>query len=300
MVLTSGGGIWTAWHELNLVVPTEADGFTLKTPIELPANSGPARLAVGSDGNVWVTMFDANAIDRFLPDGSRTRFPLPPGSGPNDIVAGPDGALWYTAYKGGRIGRITTAGSITEYPVPTPNSQPTGITTGADGNLWFTETATGKIGRLVPDPLPGPPAPAPPPDTLAPSFTTAPKFQPKRFAAAGKGKGPKGVPRGSKLKLALSEPATVTATILQPRPGRRAGKRCVAPGQAKAGAKRCTRWVAKGKLTKPLAAGPGSLAFNGKLGGKAPAPGAYRAAVAAQDAAGNASPVASAPFAIVG
>jgi virginiamycin B lyase len=294
IVLAPGGGLWTAWYELNLVVPTEADGFTLKVPIELPANSGPSRLAVGSDGNVWVTMFDANAIDRFLPNGTRTRFPLPAGSGPNDIAAGPDGALWYTAYKGGRIGRITTSGAVTEYPIPTPSSEPAGITTGADGNLWFTESASGKIGRLVPDPI------LPAADTVAPRFTAAPKFQPPRFAVAGKGKGPKGVPKGTKLKLALSEAATVTATILQPRPGRKAGKRCVAPGKAKPGAKKCTRWVSKGRLTKPLGAGSGAVAFSGKLRGKPLAPGRYRASVVARDGAGNASAAKLAPFAIAG
>ena len=297
-----GGGIWSAWYELNLVVPTEADGYTLKAPIELPANSGPARLAVGSDGNVWVTMFDADAIDRFLPDGTRTRFQLPPGSSPNDITAGPDGALWFTAYKGNRIGRITTTGVVTEYPIPTPGSEPAGITTGADGNLWFTESASGKIGRLVPDPPPRTPInTVAPTDIVPPSFTTAPKFQPQRFAVAGRGKGPKGVPKGRDLKLALSEPATVTATILQPLPGRKAGKRCVAPGQAKVGAKRCTRFVTQGKLTKPLAAGAGAIAFNGKLEEEqALAPGGYRASVVATDAAANVSAVETATFTIAG
>ena len=44
LVVAPGGSMWSAWYELDLVVPTEIDGFTLKTPIVLPENrSGAAR-----------------------------------------------------------------------------------------------------------------------------------------------------------------------------------------------------------------------------------------------------------------
>jgi virginiamycin B lyase len=303
LVVAPGGGMWSAWYQLDLVVPTEIDGFTLKTPIAVPENSGPARLAVGSDGNVWVTMFDADAIDRFLPDGTRKRFPLPAGTEPNDIAAGPDGALWYTAFGTNRIGRIGTDGVVTEHPIPTPNSQPLGITTGPDGNLWFTESASGKIGRLIPDPVAKPisgAAPAGGADTVAPRFTAAPSFSPKRFAVAGNRNAPKGVAKGSKLKLALSETADVTATISKSLPGRRSGSRCVAPGKAKPDARKCTRSVVQGSLSARLGPGGAQIPFNGKLRGKSLPPGAYVATVVAKDAAGNASAVSTAGFAVVG
>ena len=307
MVVAPGGGMWSAWHELDLVVPTEADGFTLKTPIALPENSGPTRLAVGSDGNVWVTMFDAGAIDRFLPDGTRKRFLLPAGTKPNDIAAGPDGALWYTAFGTNRIGRITTDGIVTEYPIPTPNSQPVGIAAGPDGNLWFTESASGKIGRLVPDALPPAPGPGPGPgaaspvrDIVAPSFAPAPKFAPKRFAVAGNRAAPKGLPRGGRLQLGLSEPAGVTVSVARSLPGRRAGARCVAPAQAKPSAKRCTRLVVRGSFSAQLGAGSGSIPFSGKLNGRPLPPAAYVATVTATDAAGNVSAASTAGFTIAG
>ena len=307
MVVAPGGGMWTAWYELNLVVPTEVDGFTLKAPISLPENSGPSRLAVGSDGNVWVTMFDAGAIDRFLPDGTRKRFLLPVGTKPNDITAGPDGALWYTAFGTNRIGRITTDGVVTEHPIPTPDSQPIGITTGADGNLWFTESASGKIGRLVPDPPPSAPGPGPSPlavtpapDTTAPSFTSAPTFAPKRFAVAGNRAAPKGLPRGGQLQLSLSESASVTVSIARSLPGRKVGSSCVAPGKAKPSAKRCTRLLVQGSLSTQLGTGAGSIPFNGKLNGRPLPPGSYVATVTAKDAAGNVSAAAGASFTVVG
>ncbi|HEX3239730.1 MAG TPA: hypothetical protein VHR18_06305 [Solirubrobacterales bacterium] len=284
---------WAAYYEANEVRRVGVDLAGAVVTSKLPAGSGPSRIALG-DGRAWVTMFDADAIDSFLPDGARQRFPLPAGTRPNDIAFGPDGALWFTGYNSGTIGRMTTGGAVTLYPIPSANSFPIGIAVGPDGNLWFTESGTGKIGRLVPDPLSGTG------DSIAPVFTAAPKFQPKRFAVSGNKSAPKGTPKGTKLKLALSEPATVIATIARPSPGRKAGKLCVAPGKAKSGAKRCTRFVAKGSLAKQLPAGPGSIPFSGKLKGKPLAPGAYRATVSAKDASGNLSAATFAAFTIVG
>ena len=259
---------------------------------------------------MWITEFNASAIDRVSLSGSLTRFPLPAGSNPNDIVVGPDGALWFTEYGSNKIGRMTTAGALTnEYAIPTPNAQPTGLTVGLDGAIWFTETATGKIGRLAPDPPPllGEPAEPPAPrDTAAPRFSTPPAFIPKRFAvgarpmalasAAGKQAGP----LGSKLELALSEPATVTIAISRALPGRKAGRACVAPTRSNKAARKCTRYLGRGSLQRRLAQGGSSVPFSGRIGIKALAPGAYRATLTAKDGAGNVSRPASANFTILG
>ena len=121
--------------------------------VDLPIGSGPARFALGPDGNLWVTMFDASAIDRVTPAGTRTRFPLRPGTRPNDIAVGPDGALWFTGYGSNTIGRMTAAAcSRTPSHIPTPGALPIGIAAGPDGAIWFTESGTDKIGRLQLDP----------------------------------------------------------------------------------------------------------------------------------------------------
>jgi streptogramin lyase len=82
------------------------DATSFEQAFDLPAGSGPARMALGPDGNLWVTMYDASAIDRIAPNGAATRFPLPPGRGPNDIAQGPDGALWFTESGPAKIGRL--------------------------------------------------------------------------------------------------------------------------------------------------------------------------------------------------
>ncbi|MEA2179220.1 MAG: virginiamycin lyase, partial [Solirubrobacteraceae bacterium] len=136
---------WVAAFEANVVKrfrppPPPAIIPDADLNVTLPAGSGPGRIALGPDGNLWVTMYTGNAIDRITPAGERVRFPLPPGArGPNDIAAGPDGAMWFTEFDGNAIGRITMSGQITEFPVPTIASRPYGITTGPDGNIWFTE-----------------------------------------------------------------------------------------------------------------------------------------------------------------
>jgi hypothetical protein len=83
-----------------------------------------------------------------------------------------------------------------------------------------------------------------------------------------------------KARFTLSEAAAVTLVVKRARPGRRAGKRCVAKRRA---GKRCTRWVRVRKLSVPAArAGANAIAL-GKLGR-----GRYRVRATAVDVAGNA------------
>src|SRR6266487_502054 len=122
----------------------------------LTANSHPAGITAGPDGNLWFTENKGNKIGRISPSGTMiTEFPvLTASSGLVEITAGPDGNLWFTEYQGNKIGRISPSGTmITEFSVLTANSHPIGIAAGPDGNLWFTETVGDKIrkiGRISP------------------------------------------------------------------------------------------------------------------------------------------------------
>jgi streptogramin lyase len=127
-------------------------------------------VAVGADGNVWLTSAAGDIILRMTPTGTVTGFPVAvPGSasaalrGPTGIVAGPDGALWFTAEAGDAIGRIDTSGQIKAYPLA-HGAAPHAITVGPEGQLWFTESGAGAIGYITTDgrrftfPLPNPKA----------------------------------------------------------------------------------------------------------------------------------------------
>lgn len=290
---------WAALYDDDLVRVLDAN-LKPVTTIELPPGSGPARIARGPDGNMWVTMAKAGAIDRIAPSGLRKRFPLPAGSSPNDIVVGPDGALWFTEFGANRIGRMTTAGVLTdEFEIPTPNSQPIGIAAGPDGALWFAESNAGKIGRLVPPTGSGESG-----DVTAPSFLGAPQLSPRRFSVGGKGKAKasaagKRAAAGSVLKFSLSEVARVTVTVSLSVSGRKAGKRCVAAGRAKPGAAKCTRFLPRGVLSLAAVRGANKAPFSGRVGGRKLAPGRYRATLTARDSAGNVSSARNASFTIV-
>ena len=57
-------------------------------------------------------------------------------------------------------------------------------------------------------------------------------------------------PKGTTIRFDLSEAASVNFSIRQKRPGRRKGKRCVAPTRNLRHAKQCTRIVTLGSFTR--------------------------------------------------
>jgi len=127
----------------------------------LTADSAPADIARGPDGNLWFTQQgNAGGIGSIQPDGTITEYTagavpgFSAGQLPSRITAGPDGAVWFTEEGAtGQIARFDLGTkTVTEFPALTANAQPTGITTGPDGNVWFTENADpGRIGRIDPD-----------------------------------------------------------------------------------------------------------------------------------------------------
>jgi streptogramin lyase len=144
----------------------DASGAITEYP--LPSGMYPTGIAMGADGNLWVTGVAGPQatgwIGRMTPSGTVTSFPLRLHNQPMNIVAGPDGALWFTEdgiwNRGtGAIGRLTTSGSLTEFVLPTSADHRSGagdIAVGPDGNLWFTWVTQGtgqtaaSIGRITP------------------------------------------------------------------------------------------------------------------------------------------------------
>ncbi|WP_053227799.1 virginiamycin B lyase family protein [Solirubrobacter soli] len=120
---------------------------------EFYGHVGAEDVALGPDGNLWVTSDVSSIIERVTPDNKVTgRFNPSPGAQAYmyAITPGPDGAMWYSEgiYRNPSptIGRITMSGTFTHFPV---SEQPRDITTGPDGNLWFTENTRNMIGRMT-------------------------------------------------------------------------------------------------------------------------------------------------------
>jgi hypothetical protein len=158
-------------------------------------------------------------------------------------------------------------------------------------------------------------APAPPPggggagggggaaDSVAPVLDrvalSAKRFRVGKAATATAAAAKKKTPVGTRFSWRLSEPARVTLRIERATSGRRKGRSCVKPTKKLRKAKRCTRWLRAGTLTRQSAAGTTKLAFSGRIGKKALKPGSYRAVVSAVDAAGNASAKRTIAFRVV-
>lgn len=123
-----------------------------------------------------------------------------------------------------------------------------------------------------------PPASA---DKTRPTLGT-PSLSPSRFKAGGK----------TTIRYSLSEAATVVFGVERARPGRRSGRRCVAPTAKNRTKKKCTRYVTlKGSFSQKGKKGSNRLTFNGKLRKRKLAPGSYRLRAVATDAARNKSAV---------
>jgi len=143
-----------------------------------------------------------------------------------------------------------------------------------------------------------PPVVVPPKADVTRPVVSALSFAPRTFrvakaatatSAAAKKKAKKKAPAGTKLRFTLSEAAAVRIAVERATTGRRSGKRCVKETARlrKAKAKRCTRYVRAGTLTRTAKAGRVTVAFSGRIGRRALARGAYRVAITATDAAGN-------------
>ncbi len=133
--------------------PTPPPQVTQQYPIPT-ASSGPAGIAIGSDGNLWITEFAVSKIGKLSPGGRITENVAPTKKGcPNGVASGPGPNLnvWFTESNTNKIAQITTAGPpYVEYTMPNAASTPVGITLGSDGNMWVTDPGTNSIWKVQP------------------------------------------------------------------------------------------------------------------------------------------------------
>jgi hypothetical protein len=108
------------------------------------------------------------------------------------------------------------------------------------------------------------------------------------------------VKRGTAFRFTLSAAATVTIRLERALPGRRSRGKCLKPTARLRRARRCTRYVSAGTLSRRgLKAGRRSVAFSGRVGRRALAAGRYRATLRAKDATGHVSRSRSLTFTVV-
>jgi hypothetical protein len=101
-------------------------------------------------------------------------------------------------------------------------------------------------------------------------------------------------PIGTSFKFTLSAAARLQIVITESTSGLLGSHGCVAATTKLKGAhpKRCTRWIRVATITKTSEPkGADSVAFSGRIGRYALAPGAYRATLTATNSAGKSKPV---------
>lgn len=130
-----------------VATPIAAAAPTLDGEYQLPQK--PRRVAVGPDGNMWVTLASANPdVARVTPAGTVTAFDVTNVAFPTGIVAGPDGNLWVT--QTGGVAKFSPADPATTgqaFPINAIASS-NNLVTGPDGNLWTA--SDDKVVRIPP------------------------------------------------------------------------------------------------------------------------------------------------------
>ncbi len=122
--------------------------YTLPDPAARPVG-----IALGSDGNMWLTDPGTNSIWRVQqlrvkPHVRFTQYPLTGNAQPLTITNGSDGALYFTEPGTDSIGRLPISGSpLNEYKLA-KGSGPAGIAPGNDNALWFTEQKRKMLGVM--------------------------------------------------------------------------------------------------------------------------------------------------------
>lgn len=170
MVLGPDGNVWYATVRGVGNPPSAKVGtFNPLTPASiteyaLPLRSGIQGMAVGPDGNMYLTDDRNIAVDQVTTAGAVTAFPLPGSGGLNSlspflrfIAEGSDGNMWITGFDAstnpsgvglGRMYKLSTSGVFTNVPLPVPYMFPDSIAQGPSGTLIFADLGAG-VGQVT-------------------------------------------------------------------------------------------------------------------------------------------------------
>jgi virginiamycin B lyase len=148
VVAAPDGSLWFTDPGSERIGRITSGGAIFSIPLD--AESGPTGIALGEEGDLWVTLNDANAILRIAPASRQivAEYSLPSEAAqPFAVAAADGGGVWFTEIGANSIGRLSLTGNVEEFLIPSDLAVPGGITT-AHGAVWFTEFNRNRIGRL--------------------------------------------------------------------------------------------------------------------------------------------------------
>jgi virginiamycin B lyase len=138
---------WTQGTSVGRMVPSNPAGVQTFGGLGIIQARG---IAVGPDGNLWVSDAGGNQVHRITPAGTAASLPIPLPMGVNarGIARGADGNMWVADFSTpGGVVKVTTGGVATRFPVPT--GSPIDLITGVDGNIWYGAQGTA-VGKVTP------------------------------------------------------------------------------------------------------------------------------------------------------
>jgi streptogramin lyase len=311
-IASGGGQLWISDPNGGEVVSATTDGV----PTRYPTGGNPRGVAVGPGDVVGYTNpASPHSAGRIVGGALAQPTLVAPGTDPFGMTAGADGAFWFAQPFGNNLGRLTADGAYSEFGAFGPEAGPRYVVPGPGNTLWVAlQGLNGNDAKQVvrvsglepPAPPSVPTLPIGPGDL--PAIVSKLAVTPKRFrvakaptavTAAKRGKARrKAAPAGTRIAFTLNFAATVELTIERRLAGRKRGGRCVKPTRSLRSAKRCVRYVERGTLTRRGAGGAQSVAFSGRIGRRALAPGSYRVTAVAK-AGGRSSVPRRATFKIV-
>jgi hypothetical protein len=282
---TSGSAVTVAWQT---PVSVSAPGKEAKEPqVALDAQGNAAAVFSRFDGAFFIAEaagFDAagpllNALT--IPTAGAVGQPLAFSVSPLDVFSALGATSWSfgdgTSQAGPSVSHVYGASGT--YTVAVTSADVLGNVSSASAALSITPVSAGtKAPIVVSRPSSG--------SLVAPKITGArlssSRFRVSRRATAISAKAKP--PQGTTFHFTLTEAAKLQIAFTRSAAGLRGGRRCLTPSARlrRAHAKRCTRTVTVGTLTRAREqAGADSLAFSGRIGSRPLAPGAYRAILAA-------------------
>jgi len=140
-VATQGNSVWVAPSSGLLTRLESATG----RGHPLDPESGPAAIAVGGDGAIWLTDTEADNVTRVDPTGLLTTIAV--GNGPIGIAVD-EGGVWVADSLDDKLVRIDPGTQSVTDSVPVGRS-PAGVGIGA-GSVWVANSGDGTVTRIDP------------------------------------------------------------------------------------------------------------------------------------------------------
>jgi streptogramin lyase len=150
-LLTVGTQLWVARSGgIDRYAPTSS-ALGGASPVSYAAGA-TIRMAIGGDGNVWVTE-KTGAVDtltRWTTTGAVVGSPLNFASSaadPSEIVLGGDGAIWILFSGTNSLGRFDPSGTFAETALPSGAGARNLVA--APGGVWYNENGLNNVARMT-------------------------------------------------------------------------------------------------------------------------------------------------------